>query len=93
MLSSCLANAAPDAGQALRDVESRRLNLPAPVELDAERPSPENGGDLPKQHALSLHDWPPIFLRFSSFKSGTRTCRIARGSVPGQCRSKTVIGR
>ena len=43
MLSSCLANAAPDAGQALRDVESRRLNLPAPVELDAERPSPEDG--------------------------------------------------
>ena len=43
MLSSCLASAAPDAGQALRDVESRRLNLPAPVELDAERPSPEDG--------------------------------------------------
>lgn len=43
MLSSCLANAAPDAGQALRDVESRRLNLPAPVELDAEHPSPEDG--------------------------------------------------
>ncbi len=43
MLSSGLASAAPDAGQALRDVESRRLNLPAPVELDAERPSPEDG--------------------------------------------------
>ncbi|HBN9711466.1 ShlB/FhaC/HecB family hemolysin secretion/activation protein [Pseudomonas aeruginosa] len=43
MLLSSLAIAAQDAGQALRDVESRRLKLPAPVTMDPERPNPTDG--------------------------------------------------
>ncbi|HCE6896465.1 TPA: ShlB/FhaC/HecB family hemolysin secretion/activation protein [Pseudomonas aeruginosa] len=34
----------PDAGQAVRDAQSQRLDLPAPMELDPEKPAPQDAG-------------------------------------------------
>ena len=95
MLSSCLANAAPDAGEALRDVESRRLNLPAPVELDAERPAPRTayhgcrrgrpdgaGQALPTQRQQAVRRSMPAGAPARPAGPGTQSEPIARRRRP-----------
>ncbi|EPL5741920.1 TPA: hypothetical protein MX370_006921, partial [Pseudomonas aeruginosa] len=53
----------------------------------------EDGGDLPEQHALSLHTLASDFsCADSPWKTRHKGVPQASGSVPVQCRSKTVIG-
>ncbi|MBT1934763.1 hypothetical protein [Enterobacter chengduensis] len=51
------------------------------------------GGDLPEQHALSLHTLASDFsCADSPWKTRHKGVPQASGSVPVQCRSKTDIG-
>ncbi|HDL7102865.1 TPA: hypothetical protein PXM46_001055 [Yersinia enterocolitica] len=53
----------------------------------------KHGGDLPEQNALSLHTLASDFsCADSPWKTRHKGVPQASGSVPVQCRSKTVIG-
>ena len=53
----------------------------------------EHSGDLAEQHALSLHTFASDFsCADSPWKTRHKGVPQASGSVPVQCRSKTVIG-
>src|SRR3546814_16164069 len=54
----------------------------------------EYHGDLTEQHVRPLHDLASDFsCAFSSWKARHKDVPQASGSVPGQCRSKTVLSR
>jgi hypothetical protein len=54
----------------------------------------EYHGDLTEQHVRPLHDLASDFsCAFSSWKERHKDVPQASGSVPGQCRSKTIFSR
>jgi len=54
----------------------------------------EHHGDLTEQHVRPLHDLASDFsCADSSWEKRHKGVPQASGSVPGQCRSKTVLGR